>query len=118
MEKNFYVESMPYEWFMRRALGPLSLHKTGVKNAYMQNLMWAEVGSSNVSHLGNYDKQLIDVKKYMNKAFDKYLKFKLTKEEKQEFLNLKESLVHAYSTEELMQIIETILTLTQRFKAA
>lgn len=114
MGQNFYVDSMPYEWFMRRALRDIT--KTGVKNAYMQNLMWAEIGSSNVSHLGSYDKQLKQVKGYLNKAIDKYLKHKLTPEEKEQFLIIRQELETAYSTKELMQIINKGVELTERFK--
>jgi len=117
MNQNFYVESMPYEWFMRRAFGAHSVQtKPGVKNSYMQNLMWAEVGSANVKHLGSYDKQLVKIKKYIDKALEKYLKFKVTSEEKEQLLKIKEDLLTTYTTKELMQLIDMGLKITERFK--
>ena len=52
----------------------------------------------------------------MDKALDKYLKWKLTAEEKKEFFLLKSNLEGAYSTNDLMKIVDKALELTQRFR--
>jgi hypothetical protein len=65
---------------------------------------------------GNLDKQITKVKGYMEKALDKFLKFKLTEAERMAFLQLKKDLEAAYSSAQLMLIVENGLELTQRFK--
>ncbi|MBK9015721.1 MAG: hypothetical protein IPM82_17570 [Saprospiraceae bacterium] len=90
--------------------------RNGADQCFMRNLMWAEVGSPNVKHLGSFEKQLAPVKKYMDKALDKYLKLKLTAEEKAQFFQLKEQLITANSTTVLNLIVEKGLNLTQRFR--
>lgn len=117
MQNDFYAESMPYEHFIRNAHGYFGRDmKNGADQCFMRNLMWAEVGSSNVRHLGSFEKQIAQVKKYMDKALDKYLKLKLTADEKAQFLDLKSQLIYANSSIALNSIVEKGLTLTQRFR--
>lgn len=116
MSNDFYSDAMPYEWFICRAHNCLRQSRNGADMSFMRNLMFAEAGSNAVSHLPKYDKQLEKVKGYMDKALDKFLKRKLTAEEKSKINELKERLVMAYSTSALMQIVEEGLEVTQRFK--
>ena len=118
MQTDFYSESMPYEYFVRNAylLDFDKARNNGGHQSHMRNLMWTERGDSYAKHLGSYDKQLVPVKKYMNKALDLYMKWKLTAEEKEEFKALKEALESAYSTDDLTKIVNKGIELTQRFK--
>lgn len=113
---DYYMASMPYEHFIRNAHDSYRSMRNGADQCFMMNLMWAEIGSPNVKHLGSYAKQLLPVKKYMSKALDKYLKWKLTIEEKEAFLKLKSDLEIAYSTSDLTKIVDKGLKLTQRFR--
>jgi len=116
MSKDFYTDATPYEFFIRRAHKCLQQRRNGAHMSFMRNLMLAEVGNSAVSHLPKYDKQLEKVKGYMDKALDKFLKRKLTTDEKSKLNELKEQLIVANSTSALMQIVEEGLVITQRFK--
>ena len=116
MKDDFYCESMPYETFIRNAHKVLRGMRNGADQCFMRNLMWAEVGDSCVKHLGSYQKQFATVKKYMSKALDKYLKWKLNTEEREEFFSLKSKLENAYSTNDLMKIVNKALKLTERFR--
>lgn len=91
----------------------MSTTKNGADSSFMESLMNIENGSA---RSGNLEKQLAKVKGYMEKALDKFLKFKLTEDERAGLLQLKKDLEGAYSSSQLMRIVKDGLALTERFK--
>ena len=119
MSDNLYDAVVPYEWFICRAYKCIGQWKYGAHYRFMWNLVLTERSGGRdrtIAALPKYDKQLEKVKAYMNEALDKFLKEKLTADEKSKLHELKEQLVAAYSTAELMRIVEEGLEVTQRFK--
>lgn len=113
MSPDNYGNTLHYEYFIRRAYKSLRTTKNGADSSFMEALMNIENGTA---RSGNLDKQLTKVKGYMEKALDKFLKFKLTEDERAGLLQLKEDLEPAYSSGQLMRIVTDGLALTQRFK--
>lgn len=111
-----YKSGMRYEIFICRAYKSSNNSKNGAHLSYMRNLIDAENGESFVSHLSSATKQLVEVKKYISKAIDKYLKNKLTDGEKDALINLKDKTGMATDSSDLLEIIEEGLQLTNRFK--
>jgi hypothetical protein len=116
MKNQFYTDSMPYEIFVRRAYKAHDYTKPGMKNSYFQNLMLAEINAPIVRHLDSYEKQLVTIKIYLFKAFDKFLKMKLNTTEKDKIILLRTELETAITSAELLQIIVVGLETTSRFK--
>ena len=72
--KSNYTKAFNYEMFIRNAFNcDRGMHGGDV--AYMKNLLDAEDGVK-LSYLPKYEKQLEQIKKWMLKAIDKYLKDK------------------------------------------
>lgn len=111
---KFYTESMPYEWFVRRAHNCQHQLKYGADHSFMRNLMLAEIGSNSVNHLPNYDRQLSTVKMHLEKAFAKFLVMKITEDEENKLKDLVKQIESAHSTSELMEIVEAGLVVTKR----
>jgi hypothetical protein len=116
MATDFYSESMPYEFFIRRAFKCQRQMRNGADISFMQNLMRTEAGSSSVSHLPDYDKQQQKVSAYILKAIDRFLTFKLTDEEREKLLRIRQKLQIAYGSAALMEIVEAGLEATHRFR--
>lgn len=83
--------------------------------SYMQNLINAEFGDNILKDLiGSYEDQMIQVKNYMHKAMDKYLKMrKITNDKKNSLGILKQRIDYVSTSEELMDIIDQTLDLTR-----
>lgn len=113
MKPDNYGNTLHYEYFIRRAHKSLRTRRNGADSYFMEALMNAEHGTVRG---GNQDKAFEKVKTFMDKAFDKFLKFKLTDTEKEGLLSLKADLDMANSSSELMDIVTKGLELTQRFK--
>lgn len=104
-----------YETFIRRAF-KCDYNEHNSKNSYLQNLIETERGSTATKHLGSYDKQLALVKKNIEKAIDKFLKSKPTPIERAALLALREPLFSAYSTSEIISLLERGIVSTERFR--
>ncbi len=110
-----YTDSMCYETFIRRAFKcDYNWHNS--KNAYFQNLIETENGSNSTKHLGSYDKQLVAIKKNIDKAIDKFLKSKPTAEEATNLNDFKAKLAPAYYTDEIMGLLNEGVRNTARFR--
>jgi len=116
MSVESYKNGMSYEVFICRAFKNWDNSKNGAHLSNMRNLIDAENGESFVSHLPSASKQLATVKKYMTKAIDKYLKSKLTDLEKESLSELKNRAENATSSNELLDIIEEGLNITDKLK--
>lgn len=116
MSDNTYVRAIRYENFMCRAFGTYDRRKPGLDISYMRNLIDAENGESWVSHLPSADKQLIKIKLYIDKAFDKFIAKRKTDEKKFPLIILKQKAQNSYDSEELLSIINQALMLTQDLK--
>lgn len=108
-----YKQGSYYENFMCRAFRTSDNSKPGMHGSAMQNLIDAENGETLVTQLGSFDKQFIKVKKYMNSAFDKFLKMKLPAESLKILVNLQPEVNQARSTADLIHIIERTMEVTQ-----
>ncbi len=116
MDSNAYVQGSSYEVFICRAHKKERHQAKGADGSYMKNLIDTESGQDLRRLVGSYEKQLEQIKKYMDKALDKYLKLKLTADERATIGRLKMSLVHAGDSQSLMAIVEAGIDATQRFK--
>lgn len=111
-----YTESFGYEHFVRRAFNCNSGTRHGAHQSFMQNLIDSEKGASHVNHLSSTEKLLDEVKKYLLKACDKYLTFKLTADEKQHIRQIHSGIENSYDSGQLMALINQGLEITDRFK--
>lgn len=116
MNGEIYAQGLQYEFFMRRALKVRQDHSKGADDSYMRNLINTENGMDLTRLVGSHDKQMEKIKKFMGKALDKYLKLKLTPDERSTLEGLQQKLAVAYDSRSLMQIVEVGLETTQRFK--
>ncbi len=118
-EASEYVRSMAYEVFIRRAF-KTDRHNPRYKGdvAFMTNLIDSENGRNNVAHLPSFEKQLAQIKTNITKAIDKFLSpaWRLTHEEKNELLVLKNRLAVAYSTFQVLEIVNVAVELTNKYK--
>ena len=95
MSPENYGNTLLYEYFIRRAHKSSRTTKNGADSSVMAILMNIEQGTA---RKGNLEKQITKIKIYMEKALDKFLKFKLTEAERTAFLHLKKDLERAYSS--------------------
>ncbi len=116
MNSDSYQKGAMYEAFIRRAHQSVKTSSNGADSSFMQNLIDMESGRSNVKHLGSADKQVEKVKGYIDKALDKFLSKKLTDEERQQLTILKMRTERAYSSADLMGVVNAGLEATQRFR--
>lgn len=108
-----YIQGSYYENFMCRAFRTSDNSKPGLHGSYMQNLIDAERGQTLMRELGSFEKQLAKVKVHMHKAMDKYLQMKLPPGSLEIIFKMKMRVDLAKSTTELLEIIETVMQLTQ-----
>jgi hemerythrin superfamily protein len=113
--ENSYALAMPYEFFITRAI-KCGYNEHQAKNAYLQNLINTERGADLRSTVGNYDKQLKEVKKNIEKAILKFLKSKPTVSEKVGLEKMLSMLTSVYSTREILSLLEEGLEITKRYK--
>ncbi|NLP59398.1 hypothetical protein [Lutibacter sp. B1] len=116
MSIETYKNGMMYENFMCRAFKTTDRMKPGIDISYMRNLIDAENGESWVSHLPSADKQLVKVKTYINKAFEKLIKRRRKEEDKMQLRLLQEKAQNSFSSGELLDIIEQTMEITQDLK--
>jgi len=92
------------------------LPKTGMDGTKIKNLIVADNGESWVRQLGSFEKQLTQIKVYMNKALDKYLDMKLPVENLVAISLMKSRINQANSSVALINIIDETIELTQSLK--
>jgi len=116
--KDDYANGMMYEVFIHRANKSYDTTKRGADKSVMQNLAMIESGDTSFQKFhGTFDKQLDKAKTYMHKAMDKYLKMeKIPTENLDKLKALKQDLEQAYSTSDLMDIVNKSNELTQSVK--
>lgn len=113
-----YQKGSDYEIFIHRANRSYDTSKPGTHGSVIQNLIRVENGDTSwVKYHGSYEKQFEKVKVYIHKAMDKYLKMKKIPHENLEQLRfLKNKIDRAYSSDDLMYIIQKSIELTQCVK--
>lgn len=114
-----YVNSMAYEVFICRAFKTdrnNNRHKAHIAN--MTNLIDSEHGRSNVAHLPSFEKQLVQVKSNIDKAIDKFLSptWHLKQDEKAKLMVLKSRLNSAFSSVQVLEIIDVAIDVTNAYK--
>ena len=114
-----YVRSMAYENLICRAFnthGNNRLHNAHIAN--MTNLIDSENGRKNVAHLPSFEEQLVQVKSNIDKAIDKFLSptWHLKQDEKAKLILLKNRLMAAYSSEQVLEIIDAAVEVTNAYK--
>ena len=114
MPIDSYLEGTLYENFICRAYNCSYTTKNGAHQCFMSNLINAENGDMSVKHLLSAEKQLVKVKMYMIKAFDKFLKQKgITFEKREKLEELREMTSYATNSTGLMDIVKKGLEITQ-----
>lgn len=112
---NSYVKASPYEVFICRAHNCDRGMRNGADLSFMRNLIDTEEGKG-FDFLPSYEKQMAAIKKYINKAIDKFLKKKLNNEEKDILHQLKVQVGQANSSAILCEVVDQALQVTDRFK--
>jgi hypothetical protein len=108
-----YTDSMSYEFFIRRAFN-CDRDSNGADQSYMRNLLDAEEGNRH-SFLPTLEKQLNNVKKYLGKAFEKFLKKDISESERTALIALQQLAENSSSGYELLDIANRGLEITRRF---
>jgi len=113
-----YKNGSNYEIFIHRAYRNSDTSKPGTHSSVIENLILVENGDTSfVKWHGSFEKQIEKAKVYMHKAMDKYLKMKSISKDNLERLDvLKHKIDMAYSSDDLMQIIQETIELTQTEK--
>jgi hypothetical protein len=102
-----YGKGSTYEMFIGKAFNDFSRSKPGTHGSVLTNLIDSEMGKSNIKHLGSTSKLLINLKKYMHKAMDKFLKNKkLSEPDRLKFESLKNQIDYSSHSDELFEIIK------------
>jgi len=113
-----YKKGSDYEIFIHRANRSYDTSKPGTHGSVIQNLIRVESGDTSwVKYHGSFEKQIEKVKGYMHKAMDKYLKMKkISTENLEQIRILKNKIDTAYSSDDLMFIINKSIDLSQCVK--
>lgn len=114
-EKQVSKACFYYEMFMERAYGKYEPIIPGFHACEMRSLIVAENAKIIlVSTVDHFEKQLLVIKKYMEAAIDQYTdKHGVSKELKNELLEMKRGVRWAVSSEELMEIVLRVIGLTE-----
>lgn len=113
---NSYTQAMNYEIFMCRAYGTYDTSKPGLHMSCMQNLIDAENGKVWVGHLPSAEKQLVQVKKYLDIGFDKFIAKRKMDDQKFPLILLKQKASNSLCALDLLNIINQVLILTHDLK--
>jgi hypothetical protein len=105
MEIDDYTKAFEYENLIRNAFNCSRGMKNGADLCFMQNAMTMERGETFAKHLGSFEKQFEQVKKYTSNALLKISKAKLYSTNSDFFLNLESNVSFTSSTSELMEIV-------------
>ena len=109
-----YAKGSFYEFFIRRAF-KCERGKHGAETALLQIVIEHEVGL-NILKAKDYEKRLQDVKNYLKKTIEKFIKSRPTPIEKQELTKLIEKLDYADSGHSLSDIVTEGLEITKRYR--
>ena len=106
-EKELSKTSFYFEMFIERAYNKYEPYSPGFYALMMENLIVAEKGKIiSVETITRFEKQLIEIKEYMEEALDSYItKTSIPIELIDELKRCKEQVVWAVSSEELDKII-------------
>jgi hypothetical protein len=110
-----YLNGSRYEGLIRRAHNCSPGQKHGAYREALTNLIAAEDGQKSYG-LPSAQKQLDNLKKYISKALEKFQKEKLTENEAFQLHKLMMDTQNAYSSDELIEVVNSALILTDRFK--
>jgi len=110
------AEGYNYENLMHRAYQSSSTRNPGAHHADFENLIRAEYGKSPVKYLPSFEKQLEDIKKYLNIAFDKFLKMSNLADNHNEIKIQKDIAMRANSSDVLIEVIKKTIELTDAAK--
>lgn len=116
MNIDTYKKATSYENFMTRAFNTDDRSKPGIDISYMSNLIDAEDGESPVTYLPSFEKQLIKIKFYIDKAFDKLIERRRSEVKIRTLMYLKDKAKSTHTSKELLIIIEQALELTKDLK--
>ena len=110
-----YKKGSNYEIFMHRAFRTSDNSKPGMHGSIIQNLIQIECGDTSfLKWHGTFDKQLEKIKYYMHKGMDKYLSMKKIPPTNIDALKmLKQRIDPARSSDQLMEVIDRSIELTQ-----
>ncbi|MGK6349656.1 hypothetical protein [Parapedobacter sp. DT-150] len=89
-------------------------HAKGIDNSVYRHLYYIPNGFSLTEK--NYDKQLEKVKRFLLKATDRFLRFRLASEEERGILQCRKILLHSSDEDVVYDCIVNLLEATQRFK--
>lgn len=109
-----YGNAMMYEIFIRRAFNCNRGMRHGAEVGIMENFMNCELTPNKM--LPPLDKQREQIRTYIDKAIEKFMKRKPTIEERSELVILQSLNESAYSSKDFMNVIDKALDITQRFK--
>jgi hypothetical protein len=114
--ENAYNDGYSYETFIRRAFKNVTSEgKNGEHSIQMETLIAIEEGADLSNLVSSNIKQLEKVKGYIAKAIGKFLKMKLDKKEKFEFLAMKADTEKATCSTDLIAVINRGIVITDRF---
>ena len=118
MQRDNSIYGILYEEFINRAFGTYgSSQKNGANDSLFKGLVYAEGGT--VKGGTPYDIQLSQIKSFMERAFKQYLLLQLSEPERIAINKQFALLIHsAKSSTDLLQIIEAVLEITDRFREA
>jgi hypothetical protein len=111
------AEGYNYENLMHRAYQSSSTRNPGAHHAEFENLIRAEYGKSPVKYLPSFEKQLEKIKKYLDTAFDKFLKMPKLADKHDEIKIQKDITIEANSSDILIEVIKNTIELTDSAKA-
>jgi hypothetical protein len=112
MDIETYKKASNYEILMCRAFNTMDRAKPGIDISYMRNLIDSQNGESCVAHLPPFEKQLIKVKYYLDKAFDKLIGLRKYEVIKTPLMLLKEKVKDAETSNDLLKIIQQAIEIT------
>lgn len=112
-QQDAYMYGTSYEFFITRAFG-CDRFKHGATNALLEFLLIADLGKNYLSK--PYEKQLNEVKNYLQKAIQKYLKRKPTDTERAFLEKMSIDIELANTASDLVPLIENGLEATIRYR--
>lgn len=106
-DSNLEKSGSFYAMFMERAYGVYDSQEPGMQASVMENLIVAENQRIySVVQLVHFEKQLVQIKDYMEAAFDQYIANpKMSEEQKETLRGYKSEINWAVNSDELMDVV-------------
>jgi hypothetical protein len=111
-EQDTYSHGFDYETYIRRAFN-CERGKHGAETGYLRFLLMADIGKNYLAK--PYQKQFSEVKNYLLKATEKFLKRTSIVLEIKQLEKIRDAFIQANSASELVPIITEGLEKTERF---